>query len=104
LSITPITIDYITSKVRELLAAQLAGNAPAEIPLTAYFGEAPKGAPEHDDLDFDSLDHVENVMAVEDEFGILISDEESDKIVTVADAIRTVADKLGIPVPSGVGL
>ena len=45
-----------------------------------------------DDLGADSLDVVELVMAFEEEFGIEISDEASEKIVTVEDAI-TYIDK-----------
>lgn len=40
-----------------------------------------------DDLGLDSLDAVEVVMAIEDEFTIEIPDSEADKILTVADAI-----------------
>ena len=41
-----------------------------------------------DDLGADSLDHVELVMAMEEEFDIEIPDEEAEKIVTVADAVN----------------
>ncbi|MGB0749843.1 MAG: acyl carrier protein [Magnetospiraceae bacterium] len=40
-----------------------------------------------DDLGADSLDTVELVMAFEEEFGIEISDDAAEKIVTVKDAI-----------------
>ena len=40
------------------------------------------------DLDADSLDAVELVMAVEDEFGVEVSDEEAAKLVTVGDIVR----------------
>ncbi len=40
-----------------------------------------------DDLGADSLDIVELVMALEEEFGISIPDEEAESIKTVADAI-----------------
>lgn len=40
-----------------------------------------------DDLGADSLDTVELVMALEEEFGIEIPDEEAEKIATVNDAI-----------------
>lgn len=41
-----------------------------------------------DDLGADSLDIVELVMAMEDEFGFEIPDEEADNIRTVGDAIK----------------
>lgn len=41
-----------------------------------------------DDLNADSLDMVELVMAMEQEFGISIPDEEAERIKTVGDAIE----------------
>jgi acyl carrier protein len=40
-----------------------------------------------DDLGADSLDTVELVMALEDEFSVKIPDEDAEKIATVQDAI-----------------
>ncbi len=40
-----------------------------------------------EDLGADSLDVVELVMGLEDEFGITIPDDQSEKIVTVGDAV-----------------
>lgn len=40
-----------------------------------------------DDLGADSLDLVELIMALEDKFGVEISDEDAEKIVTVKDAL-----------------
>ena len=40
-----------------------------------------------EDLGADSLDLVELIMALEDKFGIEISDEEAEKIITVKDAL-----------------
>jgi acyl carrier protein len=47
-----------------------------------------------DDLGADSLDTVELVMALEEEFGIEIPDEDAEKIVTVGDAIKYIEMKL----------
>jgi acyl carrier protein len=47
------------------------------------------------DLEVDSLGVVELLMALEDEFGVVIPDEEAEKIGTVAQAIDVVATKLG---------
>lgn len=41
-----------------------------------------------DDLGADSLDTVELVMALEEEFGLEIPDEEAEKIVSVGDAVK----------------
>ncbi|MFD0049274.1 acyl carrier protein [Actinomycetes bacterium NPDC127524] len=51
----------------------------AEVKLEASF---------KDDLGADSLDVVELVMELEDEFGMEISDEDAEKIVTVGDAVN----------------
>jgi acyl carrier protein len=45
-----------------------------------------------DDLNADSLDLVELIMALEEEFNVKISDEEADKIKTVRDAIEYVQE------------
>jgi acyl carrier protein len=47
-----------------------------------------------DDLDADSLDLVELVMALEDEFDVSIDEEELEGIKTVGQAIDLVASKL----------
>jgi len=48
-----------------------------------------------DDLGADSLDTVEVVMALEEEFGIEIPDEDAEKITTVGQAVKYIEDKLG---------
>lgn len=45
-----------------------------------------------DDLGADSLDIVELVMALEEEFNVSIPDEQAEKIKTVADAIEFIAE------------
>lgn len=44
------------------------------------------------DLEADSLDAVEIIMGIEEEFGIEIPDEEAEKIATVADLVRFVEE------------
>jgi len=46
-----------------------------------------------DDLGADSLDRVELVMALEDEFDIEIPDEDAEKLVKVSDALNYVKSK-----------
>ena len=45
-----------------------------------------------DDLGADSLETVELVMALEEEFGIEISDEDAEKIRTVGDALKFISE------------
>ena len=45
------------------------------------------------DLGADSLDTIELVMALEEEFGFEISDSDAEKIETVGDAIKVIKDR-----------
>uniref|UniRef100_A0A6P7FIZ7 Acyl carrier protein n=1 Tax=Diabrotica virgifera virgifera TaxID=50390 RepID=A0A6P7FIZ7_DIAVI len=45
------------------------------------------------DLGLDSLDHVEVIMAMEDEFGFEIPDADAEKLLRPADIVRYVGDK-----------
>lgn len=47
-----------------------------------------------DDLDADSLDLVDLAMAIEDEFGVTIADEELEKIRTVKDIFKELYEKI----------
>ncbi|XP_071645697.1 acyl carrier protein, mitochondrial isoform X2 [Temnothorax longispinosus] len=46
-----------------------------------------------DDLGLDSLDHVEIIMAMEDEFGFEIPDMDAERLLRPKDIVRYVADK-----------
>jgi acyl carrier protein len=48
-----------------------------------------------DDLGADSLDTVELVMALEEEFGVEIPDEDAEKLTTVGDALKYIEEKAG---------
>jgi acyl carrier protein len=72
-------------KVRKIIVDQL-GVSAEEVTLEASF---------IDDLGADSLDTVELVMALEEEFDMEIPDEDAEKIVTVADAIEYIEKHKG---------
>ena len=48
-----------------------------------------------EDLDADSLDLVEAVLALEEEFGVSIPEEEMEGVQTVGQAVQLVGTKLG---------
>ena len=73
----------IVGKVKKMVASQL-GKPEDDISLESAFIE---------DLGADSLDLVELVMAMEDEFGVEISDEDAQRIITVQDAISYVLER-----------
>ena len=70
----------IEQKVRDIIVEQL-GVDPAQVKDDASF---------LDDLGADSLDTVELVMALEEEFGMAIPDEDAEKITKVSDAIEDI--------------
>jgi acyl carrier protein len=70
-------MSTIDKRVKEIVAEQL-GVDESQVTNEASF---------MDDLGADSLDTVELVMALEEEFDIEISDENAEKIQTVQDAI-----------------
>jgi len=68
----------IEEKVKHIIVEQL-GVDEAEVKAEAHFV---------DDLGEDSLDVVELVMALEEEFGLEISDEDAEKLTTVKQVIE----------------
>ena len=72
-------------RVRAIIVDQL-GVDPSEVTMEANF---------RDDLEADSLDLVELIMAFEEEFGGEISDEEAQEIVLVGDAVRFLDKQTG---------
>ena len=68
----------IEQRVKEIIVEQLGVNE----------GEVKPEAKFVDDLGADSLDLVELVMALEEEYNMEISDEDAEKILTVGDAIE----------------
>jgi acyl carrier protein len=81
---TSMSLDSIEQRVKKIVAEQLGVNE-AEIKTESSFV---------DDLGADSLDMVELVMALEDEFETEIPDEEAEKITTVQQAIDYVSSHI----------
>jgi acyl carrier protein len=76
----------IEGKVRKVLAEQLAVDE-SQVTADARFAE---------DLNADSLDLTEAVLALEDEMGIEIPEEEMETVKTVGQAVDLVAAKMGV--------
>ena len=73
-----MTDSDIENKIRELIAKQL------DLPI----GKVTDDKKFIEDLDADSLDTVEIIILIEDEFNIEIDDDNAEQIITVGDAIR----------------
>jgi acyl carrier protein len=74
----------IAEQVRRIIAEQ----------LMVELDEVTDDASFIEDLGADSLDTVEMIMEIEDEFGIEIPDEDAEKIQTVGQAIEYVKQKV----------
>lgn len=77
--------EDITAKVKAIIAESLGVD----------INEVTEQASFVNDLGADSLDTVELVMALEEQFGIEIPDEDAEKIQTVGQAIEYIKNKLG---------
>ena len=85
MSMEGVNMDEIQAKVRKILAENL--SVPEDtITMDSRFQE---------DLDADSLDLVEAVLALEEEFGVTIPEEEMEDVKTVGEALNVVMAKLG---------
>jgi acyl carrier protein len=75
----------IEEKVKKIIAEQLNVAEEDVVPSASFV----------DDLGADSLDQVELIMAMEEEFDISIPDEDAEKITTVQDAIDYIKNAIG---------
>jgi len=74
----------ILEKVKKIIAEQLDVPEADIVPSASFV----------DDLGADSLDQVELIMAMEEEFNISIPDEDAEKITTVKDAVDYITKAL----------
>ena len=74
----------VADKVRHIIAEQLGVKVEDVTPQSSFI----------DDLGADSLDTVELVMALEEEFSIEIPDEDAEKMTNVGEAIKYIEDKV----------
>lgn len=77
--------DNIEDKVRQIVVRQLDVAEDEVVPEASFI----------DDLGADSLDLVELVMAMEEEFDVEIPDEDAENIRTVQDAFNYIQQHLG---------
>ncbi len=70
----------VEEKIKEIVVEQLGVN-PEQVTLEASFT---------DDLGADSLGAMELIMALEEEFGLEIPQDDAEKIITVGDAVQYV--------------
>ena len=77
-------VATVEQRVKDIIKEQL-GVKDEEIVLSASFVE---------DLGADSLDTVELVMALEEEFETDIPDEDAEKIVTIKDAVSYIVSRM----------
>jgi acyl carrier protein len=74
--------DTIEARLRRIISEQLGVDESQVVPSASF----------EEDLNADSLDLVELIMSLEEEFGIEISEEDAEKIRTVGDATEYVKE------------
>jgi acyl carrier protein len=77
-------MSAVIEKVKKMIVDQLGVSESEVFPEAKFI----------DDLGADSLDIVELIMALEDEYSIEIPDEDAEKMETVGDAIRYIEGRL----------
>lgn len=75
--------DVLYQKVKDIIVNQLGVEEDDVTPEASFL----------DDLGADSLDIVELIMALEEEFDLEIPDEDAEKIATVGDAVNYIRER-----------
>jgi acyl carrier protein len=75
----------IEQRIKNIICEQLDVAEDVVVPTASFV----------DDLGADSLDQVELIMAMEEEFDVSIPDEDAEKITTVKDAIEYITKAMG---------
>lgn len=73
------------TRLRKIIADQLGVTEDEVVPEASFI----------DDLNADSLEMVDLIISLEEEFNIQVSDEDAEKIKTVKDAIEFLQEQLG---------
>ena len=75
----------VFERVRKIIVEQLGVEEDEVVPTASFV----------DDLNADSLDLVELIMSLEEEFGTEISDEDAERIRTVQEAVDYIDERVG---------
>jgi len=76
--------DNAEERLRKIIAEQLGVSEEEVVPEASFI----------DDLNADSLEMVDLIISLEEEFGIQVSDEDAERIKTVKDALDYLNDRL----------
>ena len=80
----PMSSEEVYDKVKEIIVEQLGVAETAITPEASFI----------DDLGADSLDIVELITALEEEFDLEIPDADAEKVVTVNDVVEYIKDNI----------
>ncbi len=77
--------ENLEARLKNIIAEQLGVDESRVVPSASFT----------DDLEADSLDLVELIMSLEEEFGVEIPDEDAERITTVGDAVNYLRERTG---------
>jgi acyl carrier protein len=77
--------ENLEARLKNIIAEQLGVDESRVVPSASFT----------DDLEADSLDLVELIMSLEEEFGVEIPDEDAERITTVGDAMNYLRERAG---------